>query len=129
MLFALGAVSHSPKVDDTQTWYGFYTSTLSVALVSITRAMIVPSAPSRTLLLAAFSFAGLLVSRALWPLSLELPRLPGAVARGLAEAVLWSVATSAVATVASRVIYGLQENVREARYLLDPRAGSGNALA
>lgn len=109
--------------------YGFYTSTLSVALVSITRAMIVPSAPSRTLLLAAFSFGGLLVSRALWPVSLELPRLPGAVVRGLVEAVLWSVAASAVATVASRVIYGLQEKVREARYLgqyaLEERIGQG----
>jgi serine/threonine-protein kinase len=109
--------------------YGFYTSMLSVTLVSITRAMIVPSVPARTLLLAAFGFAGVIGSRACWPLSLELPWLPGAVVRGLLEAVLWSVAASAVATVASRVIYGLQEKANQARYLgqyaLEERIGQG----
>jgi hypothetical protein len=109
--------------------YGFYTSVLSVAHVSITRAMVVPSVPGRTLLLAALGSAGLIVSRALSPLSLELPALPGAFGRGMIEAVLWSTAACAVATVASRVIYGLQEKAREARqlgqYALEERIGQG----
>jgi eukaryotic-like serine/threonine-protein kinase len=109
--------------------YGFYTSALSVALVSVTRATMVPSEPRRTLLLAGLGFAGLLVSRALSPLSLELPALPGAAVRGLVEAGLWSVAATAVATVASTVIYGLQAKVLEARqlgqYTLEERIGQG----
>ena len=109
--------------------YGFYTSTLSIALVTITRAMIVPSVPRHTLLLTSLGFVGLLVSRAILPLSLELPWLQGAVVRGMIEAALWSVAGAAVATVASRVIYGLQEKAREARYLgqyaLEERIGQG----
>jgi hypothetical protein len=109
--------------------YGFYTSALSIALLCITRATIVPSIPAQTLLLSLGGSAGLLVSRALLPLSLELPALPGAAVRGLMEAALWSVAASAVATVASRVIYGLQTKVREARqlgqYVLEERIGQG----
>jgi serine/threonine-protein kinase len=109
--------------------YGFYTGLLSVTHVSITRAMVVPSIPGRTLLLAVLSFAGFVVSRAVLPLSSELPQLAGPGGRGIGEALLWATAGSAVATVASKVIYGLQEKAREARqlgqYALEERIGAG----
>jgi eukaryotic-like serine/threonine-protein kinase len=109
--------------------YGFYTGMLSVTHVSITRAMVVPSIPGRTLLLAVLSFAGFAVSRTLLPMSIQLPQFAGSGNRGILEAVLWATAGSAVATVASKVIYGLQEKAREARqlgqYALEQRIGQG----
>jgi serine/threonine-protein kinase len=62
-----------------------------------------------------------------WPI--ELAHTAGPRARGLVEAFLWSTAGSAVATVASKVIYGLQEKAREARqlgqYVLEEKIGEG----
>jgi eukaryotic-like serine/threonine-protein kinase len=109
--------------------YGFYTGLLAVTHVSISRAMIVPSLPKRTLLLAILGFSGFIVSRAILPISLELPNAPASRGRGILEAVLWSTAGVAVATVASRVIYGLREKALEARklgqYALEQKIGQG----
>jgi hypothetical protein len=109
--------------------YGFYTGLLAVTHVSITRAMIVPSVPRRSLLLGIASFAALILSRATLPLPPELALVAGSRARGLLEAVLWSTAGSAIATVASTVIYGLHEKAREARqlgqYTLEEKIGEG----
>jgi eukaryotic-like serine/threonine-protein kinase len=109
--------------------YGFYTGLLSVTHVSITRAMIVPSVPLRTLLLGILSFGGFILSRATLPLSLEMAHMPASRARQILEAFLWSTAGSAVATVASKVIYGLHEKVLEARqlgqYALEEKIGEG----
>ena len=62
--------------------YGSYTGLLAVTHVSITRAMIVPSLPRRTLLLAVLGFAFPLLSRAVVALPPELSQLPGARVRG-----------------------------------------------
>ncbi|HKQ69469.1 MAG TPA: serine/threonine-protein kinase [Polyangiaceae bacterium] len=109
--------------------YGFYTGLLAVTHVSITRAMIVPSVPQRTVGLAAASFMALVISRAVMPLLSEALLLGGSRQRGLLEAVLWSTAGCAVATVASTVIYGLHEIAREARqlgqYALEEKIGEG----
>ena len=108
--------------------YGYYTAMLAVTHVSITRAMVVPSEPRRTLLLGLFSFAGFLVMRATLPLTPDLI-LVGGRARGVIEATLWSTAGVAVATVASKVIYGLQQRAREAlqlgQYTLEEKIGQG----
>jgi len=104
--------------------YGFYTGLLAATHVSVSRAMIVPSLPLSTLVLGVASFASFLVSRGVMALPPELPR-----GRGLLEAALWATAGIAVATLASHVIYGLQERARQARklgqYTLEEKIGAG----
>jgi serine/threonine-protein kinase len=109
--------------------YGGYITLLAITYVSVTRAMVVPSVPRRSLLLGVASFAAFIASRATLPMPPELIQIAGPRARGLLEALLWSTAGSAVATVASTVIYGLQEKAREARqlgqYTLEQKIGEG----
>jgi len=109
--------------------YGFYTAMLAVTHVSMSRAMIVPSVPSRTLFLSVASVVGLVVSSLVLPIAPELAAAGATRERGLLAAVLWSTAACAIATVASKVIYGLQERAREARqlgqYALEEKIGEG----
>jgi eukaryotic-like serine/threonine-protein kinase len=108
--------------------YGYYTAMLAVTHVSITRAMVVPSAPKRTLLLSILSFAGFLVMRATMPATADMLQMGGR-SRGVIEATLWSTAGIAVCTVASKVIYGLQKRAKEAQqlgqYTLEEKIGQG----
>jgi serine/threonine-protein kinase len=108
--------------------YGYYTAMLAVTHVNITRAMVVPSEPRRTLLLGLASFAGFLVMRATLPLTPDAIQLGGR-GRGIVEAALWSAAGIAVATVSSKVIYGLQKRAKEAQqlgqYTLEEKIGQG----
>jgi eukaryotic-like serine/threonine-protein kinase len=108
--------------------YGYYTGMLAVTHVSISRAMMVPSLPRRTLLLGIASFAGFLVMRATLPLTQEMVEMGGRV-RGIIEAFLWSTAGVAVCTVASTVIYGLHARARQAlqlgQYTLEEKIGQG----
>lgn len=108
--------------------YGYYTAMLAVTHVSITRAMVVPSAPRRTLLLGIASFAGFLLMRATLPETAEM-RTMGGRSRGIVEALLWSTAGIVVSTVASKVIYGLQKRAKEAlqlgQYTLEAKIGQG----
>jgi len=109
--------------------YGLYTALLAVTHVSISRAMVVPSVPRRTFWLAVSSFAALIVSCALVPLPIDLVQSGVTRNRVLLTVVLWSTAGVAVATVASRVIYGLHVIAREARqlgqYSLEEKIGEG----
>jgi serine/threonine-protein kinase len=109
--------------------YGFFTGLLAITHVSVTRAMVVPSAPLTTLLLGAVSFAGLVVSRLTMPWPPELALVAGTRGRGVLEAVLWSTAGVSVASVASKVIYGLHEKALEVRklgqYSLETKIGEG----
>lgn len=108
--------------------YGYYTAMLAVTHVSITRAMVVPSAPRRTLLLGIASFSGFLLMRATLPETSDMVYMGGR-ARGVVEALLWSTAGVAVSTVASKVIYGLQKRAKEAlqlgQYTLEEKIGQG----
>jgi serine/threonine-protein kinase len=108
--------------------YGYYTAMLAVTHVSITRAMVVPSEPRRTLLLGLASFAGFLLMRATLPLTPDMIQLGGR-GRAIVEAALWSTAGVVVSTVASKVIYGLQKRAREAlqlgQYTLEEKIGQG----
>jgi eukaryotic-like serine/threonine-protein kinase len=108
--------------------YGYYTGMLAVTHVSISRAMMVPSLPRRTLLLGMASFAGFLVMRATLPLTSDMVQMGGRV-RGIIEAFLWSTAGVAVCTVASTVIYGLHARARQAlqlgQYTLEEKIGQG----
>ncbi|HEY6080916.1 MAG TPA: serine/threonine-protein kinase [Polyangiaceae bacterium] len=108
--------------------YGYYTAMLAVTHVSISRAMMVPSLPRRTLLLGIASFAGFVVMRATLPLSADMLQMGGRV-RGIIEPLLWSTAGVAVCTVASTVIYGLHARARQAlqlgQYTLEEKIGQG----
>jgi serine/threonine-protein kinase len=109
--------------------YGLFTMLLAVTYVSIARAMIVPSIPNRTIWLSAASFGAIIVSVGFVPLPPEMLESGATRARGLLSATLWSTAGVGVATVASRVIYGLREIAREARqlgqYSLEEKIGEG----
>jgi eukaryotic-like serine/threonine-protein kinase len=110
--------------------YGWYTGLLAMTHVSISRAMMVPSVPRRTLILAIASFGALVVSRFTLPLDYGGVVVASALrTRGVVEALLWGTAGTAVATLASIVIYGLHEKALEARqlgqYVLERKIGQG----
>jgi eukaryotic-like serine/threonine-protein kinase len=111
-----------------QPW-GIYLGLLAVGYTTIGRAVTVPSAPGRTFLLALVPFAGLSLSAALMQLPSFVPTELGMHARTLLDTLLWSIAGMALATVASKVIYGLQEKAIEARqlgqYTLEQKIGEG----
>jgi eukaryotic-like serine/threonine-protein kinase len=111
-----------------QPW-GIYLGLLAVGYATIARAVTVPSAPARTFVLALASFAGLSLSAALIRLPPFVPAELGMHARTLLDTLLWSAAGTALATVASKVIYGLQEKAIEARqlgqYTLEQKIGEG----
>jgi serine/threonine-protein kinase len=109
--------------------YGSYSGLLAMTHVSVSRAMIVPSVPMRTLVLGIACFSALVVSRATLALPPDIAHLPGARGRMVLDAFLWSTAGCAVVTLASRVIYGLHEKALEARqlgqYSLEEKIGEG----
>ena len=93
--------------------YGYYTAMLAVMYVSITRAMLVPSGPRRTFALGVGSFAGLLVVRAISPITADTLSIGGRV-RTILDAALWSTAGIGACTVAANVIYGLRQRATDA---------------
>jgi len=109
--------------------YGIFTALLAVTHVSISRAMMVPSIPRRTVWLSASSFGAIVLSCALVPLSREMVEAGATQGSVVLTATLWSIAGVCVAFVASKVIYGLQEIAREARqlgqYTLEEKIGEG----
>jgi len=111
-----------------QPW-GVYLGLLAVGYTTIGRAVTVPSAPLRTLLLAIACFSGLLLSAAMMEAPSFVPAELGMPMRTLIDTLLWSISGAALATVASKVIYGLQEKAIEARqlgqYTLEAKIGEG----
>ena len=111
-----------------QPW-GLYLGVLAVAFATVGRAVTVPSAPARTLLLALASFVGLPLLAALLELPAFVPAELGMQTRMLLDTLLWSASGIALATVTSKVIYGLQEKAIEARqlgqYTLEQKIGEG----
>jgi eukaryotic-like serine/threonine-protein kinase len=111
-----------------QPW-GLYTGMLAIGYAIIGRAVTVPSTPGRTLAIAVGAFSGLLTSSAL---ATPAPFIPAELAsplQSVLDTLLWSAAGAALATVASKVIYGLQEKAIEARqlgqYTLEQKIGEG----
>ncbi|HEY8946930.1 MAG TPA: serine/threonine-protein kinase, partial [Polyangiaceae bacterium] len=109
--------------------WGLFASTLSVFHVTMARAIIVPSTPMRTLMITALSFAGLVLSHRFAPVPPELAVTGIKRWALLIGPFTWSASGSALATLASAVVYGLHERVREARHLgqytLEERIGAG----
>ena len=114
---------------------GYRIGVLAATICVIARAIVVPSSPRRTMVLSSLAMlpvlAASLVFLAPHFVADDRPPLP----RGSAMIVvgvtvlLWSAAAVVVAWVASRVIYGLRQQVKEAAelgaYTLEARIGSG----
>jgi serine/threonine protein kinase len=115
------------RYGEQQQW-GMFAGIFAVFHVTMARAIIVPSTPARTLVVTALSFAGLVLSQALMP---AIPTLVSGAPRwiGIVPSLTWSSTVTALATLASKVIYGLQERVFEARklgqYTLEAKIGEG----
>lgn len=102
---------------------------LAIAYLTLARAAQVPSTPERTFVLTALAFAGLVVSSLVRSLPPEYPQTLVGRAFATLDVLLWSVAGVALASVASKVIYGLQEKLVETRqlgqYTLENEIGGG----
>ncbi|HEY8946319.1 MAG TPA: serine/threonine-protein kinase, partial [Polyangiaceae bacterium] len=109
--------------------FGFYSALLAITHVNVGRAVVVPSVPFRTFVLSAVSFLGLVVSRLIGEVPPDVTQTIVTRSRSVLEAVSWSASASALAAVASRVVYGLQERALEARqlgqYTLEEKIGEG----
>jgi serine/threonine protein kinase len=134
-LDAVGAVGVSAcliamghQIALTKPW-GVFASTLAVFHVTMARAIIIPSTPRHTLVTTALCFFGLVVSQRLLPPQPGLPSSELMRWLALIGPLTWSSTGTALATVASKVIYGLQEKAMEARqlgqYTLEEKIGSG----
>jgi eukaryotic-like serine/threonine-protein kinase len=98
-------------------------------LVQMSRAVMVPSAPRQTAAIGALASVPPIVLA--WHLAPDLPHR-GASSVYLLSAsytALWCIATTATATFASRVIFGLRQQVKKAaqlgQYTLDEKLGEG----
>lgn len=106
-----------------------YASFLLVVFVLTLRAALVPSPPLRTVLVACGSV--LPVVWHAYRAALSDPLFPAALSPGLfaAGAAIWGAMLGAATTITSRVIYGLQHDVRTARrlgqYTLLDKLGEG----
>lgn len=111
-----------------QPW-GLYTGMLAIGYATIGRAVTVPSTPGRTLAIAVGGFSGLIAAAALATPAPFIPTELASPLQGVLDTLLWSTAGAALATVASKVIYGLQEKAIEARqlgqYTLEQKIGEG----
>lgn len=98
--------------------WGVFAGLLSVFHVVLARAILVPSSPLRTLVICVLAFAALLVSHGM---------IAGWL--GVISSTFSALTVTMLATVASRVIYGLHRDVREARqlgqYTLEEKIGEG----
>jgi serine/threonine-protein kinase len=110
----------------SQPW-GAFAGIFAVFHVTMARAVIVPSTSRRTLVVTGLCFAGLVVSQRLLPPLM--PLSPGLRWLSLIPSMTWSATVTALATMTSKVVYGLQEKVIEARqlgqYTLEEKIGAG----
>jgi serine/threonine protein kinase len=112
-----------------QQQWGNFAGIFAVFHVTMARAIIVPSTARRTLIVTGLCFAGLVISQVL------MPGFSTTVESGAPRWIIvipsmtWSATVTALATLASKVIYGLQERVFEAQrlgqYTLEHKIGEG----
>jgi eukaryotic-like serine/threonine-protein kinase len=134
-LDALGAIGVSAclvamghQIALAKPW-GTFASTLAVFHVTMARAIIVPSTARHTLSTTALCFFGLVVSQRLLPAQPGLPSSEAMRWLALIGPLTWCSTGTALATLASKVIYGLHERAMEARelgqYRLEQKIGAG----
>lgn len=110
---------------------GMLVSLLALTNTVLARAIIIPSTPRRTAIISFAAMAPILPASAI--IGAYFGRLPqiaeGNVFAYVMNNFLWIVVATVCATVASKIIYGLQEKVREARqlgqYTLEEKIGQG----
>ncbi|HSD26098.1 MAG TPA: serine/threonine-protein kinase [Vicinamibacteria bacterium] len=124
--FALQSVSTaSPHVEQMGP-FPRVTLVLILTNVLIGRAVFVPSPSAWTAAVSTMAALPVVASAGLSPAPLGDPSDAGVVALWAA---LWAVCAAVVATLTSRVIYGLREEVRQARrlgqYTLEEKVGEG----
>ena len=94
----------------------------------VTRAVLIPSTPRRTMVLSFVAFLPTIGVAFVLGSAVQFLTLSHTLAR-TAYATTWAAATVAICTLASRIIYGLEQKVREARqlgqYTLAERIGAG----
>jgi eukaryotic-like serine/threonine-protein kinase len=121
---SLSLVAMGHRYSELAPW-GFFAGLISVFHVVVSRAVLVPSTPVRTLAITGLSFAGLVASHAL----LFAPAAGGSRLIALLGPIATSATATALATVASKVIYGLHKDVRKAhelgQYVLEEKIGQG----
>jgi serine/threonine-protein kinase len=109
--------------------WGGMAGTISVFHVVLARAIIVPSTPGRTAIITALSFLAQAVSQAMLPPAHAIASDLVAPWVRLVGPIFTGITGTALATVASAVIYGLHREVTEARqlgqYTLEEKIGAG----
>jgi len=99
---------------------------MATVIVMITRAFVIPSSPLRTWLVSSFAATAMVTAAVVVAARTPTAAPPYAIAVPTA---LWSAVGIAVATFASRVVYGLAVRVHETRqlgqYTLENRIGEG----
>jgi len=115
-------------VDESQTMQ----TLLAIMVTVLTRAILVPSTPGRTALLTAAAFVPtFLVSLILHHPTTLVPEASPAFQKVFLtlNTFLWVVLGTTLATISSRVTYGLRQQVREAtdigQYTLEEKIGGG----
>jgi eukaryotic-like serine/threonine-protein kinase len=123
---ALAVMGH--RFGEEHEW-GAFAGIFAVFHVTMARAIIVPSSARRTLIVTGLSFAGLVASQILMPGSSTTVSADAPHWLAIVPTLTWSSTVTALATLASKVIYGLSERVFEARrlgqYTLDEKIGEG----
>ena len=124
--FALQTVTFSSPHVETTGPFPRLTLMLILTNVLIGRAVFVPSPSPWTAVVSTAAAVPVVAAAGFTPAPLGDPASSGAVA---IWAVLWAVCAVVVATLTSRVIYGLRQQVREARrlgqYTLEEKLGEG----
>ena len=107
---------------------GSFFAVLPTLTTLVTRAVLTPSTPQRTLVLSTFAFLPTIVVGFVQDSSAQFQTLPHPLVSTIFTTT-WGAAAVAVSTLASRIIYGLEQKVREARqlgqYTLAERIGAG----
>jgi serine/threonine-protein kinase len=107
---------------------GVFIAVLPTLTTLVTRAVLIPSTPRRTLVLSALAFVPINVLTFATGTMVQSLALPHVLA-GTIYVTAWASATVAICTLTSRIIYGLEQKVREARqlgqYTLAERIGEG----
>jgi hypothetical protein len=108
--------------------WGFFASTLAVFHVTTARSIIVPSTPRRTFVITLLAYAPLAVAVQVFSGTHE-SWTSAARWQALIGTLAWSTTLTALATLASNVIYGLRAEVAKARqlgqYTLERKIGQG----
>ena len=104
----------------------------AVTVTVMTRAVLIPSTPRRTLLLTALAFTPTIIVSIVQHHAVDLfPGMSPSFQRMhlVLNTVLWSVLGTTLATVTSRVTYGLRQQVAEVselgQYILEEKIGAG----